>query len=104
VLARHGAHSPFLNYHRRWAPTPFPPVLCVSVNGEVLACGDLVSVDFGAIRKSWCGDAARSFIVRTPRAQDTALIEATTRRWHRRGAARQHAGRRRARDRRVCTS
>ncbi len=31
VLARHGAGSPFLNYHPRWAPTPFPAVLCVSV-------------------------------------------------------------------------
>jgi methionyl aminopeptidase len=86
VLTRHGARSPFLNYHPRWAPTPFPAVLCVSVNdavvhgipnGEVLTDGDLVSVDFGAILKGWCGDAARSFIVGTPRAQDTALIEAT---------------------------
>ena len=32
VLARHGATSPFLNYHPRWAPSPFPAVLCVSVN------------------------------------------------------------------------
>jgi methionyl aminopeptidase len=86
VLARHDARSPFLNYHPRWAPTPFPAVLCVSVNdavvhgipnGEVLADGDLVSVDFGAIFKGWCGDAARSFIVGTPRAQDAALIETT---------------------------
>src|SRR6478609_5874421 len=86
VLARNGATSPFLNYHPRWAPTPFPAVLCVSVNdavvhgipnGYVLADGDLVSVDFGAILKGWCGDAARSFIVGTPRAQDIALIEAT---------------------------
>src|SRR5215510_8518852 len=52
VLARHGASSPFLNYHPRWAPSPFPAVLCVSVNdavvhgipnGYVLADGDLVS-------------------------------------------------------------
>jgi methionyl aminopeptidase len=61
-------------------------VLCVSVNdavvhgipnGQVLAEGDLVSVDFGATLHGWCGDAARSFIVGTPRAQDVALIEAT---------------------------
>jgi len=86
VLARSGATSPFLNYHPRWAPTPFPAVLCVSVNdavvhgipnGEVLADGDLVSVDFGATLRGWCGDAARSFIVGTPRLQDAALIEAT---------------------------
>ena len=85
VLARHGASSPFLNYHPRWAPSPFPAVLCVSVNdavvhgvpnGQVLADGDLVSVDFGATLRGWCGDAARSFIVGTPRPADAALIAA----------------------------
>ena len=85
VLARHGASSPFLNYHPRWAPTPFPGVLCVSVNDAVvhgipneyvLADGDLVSVDFGATLRGWTGDAARSFIVGTPRDGDAALIEA----------------------------
>ena len=86
VLARHGARSPFLNYHPAWAPRPFPSVLCVSVNdavvhgipnGEVLADGDLVSIDFGAILRGWCGDSARSFIVGTPRPEDASLIEAT---------------------------
>jgi methionyl aminopeptidase len=47
----------------------FPAVLCVSVNdavvhgipnGQVLADGDLVSIDFGATLRGWCGDAARS--------------------------------------------
>ncbi len=86
VLARHGAASPFLNYHPSWAPRPFPAVLCVSVNdavvhripnGQVLADGDLVSVDFGATLRGWCGDAARSFVVGTARSQDVALIKAT---------------------------
>lgn len=86
VLAKHGAGSPFLDYHPHWAPVPFPAVLCVSVNDAVvhgiptddpLVDGDLVSVDFGAILRGWCGDAARSFIVGTPRAADVALIEAT---------------------------
>jgi methionyl aminopeptidase len=86
VLIRHGATSPFLNYHPDWAPSPFPAVLCTSVNdaivhgvpnAEVLADGDLVSVDFGATLRGWCGDAARSFIVGTPHPQDTALIAAT---------------------------
>ncbi|MBN3455248.1 type I methionyl aminopeptidase [Mycobacterium sp. DSM 3803] len=85
VLAAHGATSPFLNYHPRWAPRPFPAVLCVSVNDavvhgvptdQVLADGDLVSVDFGAILNGWCGDAARSFVVGAARPADAALIEA----------------------------
>ncbi|WP_197378599.1 type I methionyl aminopeptidase [Mycolicibacterium mengxianglii] len=88
VLAAHGATSPFLNYHPRWASSPFPAVLCVSVNDavvhgiptdEVLADGDLVSVDFGAVLDGWCGDAARSFIVGTPRPADADLIAATDR-------------------------
>ena len=85
VLARHGASSPFLNYHPRWAPRPFPAVLCVSVNDAVvhgipndyvLADGDLVSVDFGATLRGWTGDAARSFIIGTPRPEDAALVAA----------------------------
>ncbi len=77
VLAKHGASSPFLNYHPRWAPIPFPAVLCVRVNDAVvngkptdqrLADGDLVSVDLGATVRGWCGDAARSFVVGTLRA------------------------------------
>lgn len=86
VLARHGATSPFLNYHPQWAPSPFPAVLCTSVNDAVvhgipttavLAEGDLVSVDFGAVLNGWCGDAARSFVIGAADPRDTALIEAT---------------------------
>jgi methionyl aminopeptidase len=86
VLMRHKAGSPFLNYHPNWAPSPFPAVLCVSVNDavvhgiptdQILQDGDLVSVDFGATLGGWCGDAARSFIVGSPRDGDEALIAAT---------------------------
>src|SRR6202171_17740 len=86
VLARYGAGSPFLHYHPSWAPRPFPAVLCVSVNdavvhgvpnGQVLADGDLGSVDFGVVLNGGCGDAARSFVVGSRRAEDAALIEAT---------------------------
>ena len=58
VLARHGATSSFLGYDGGYDDPPFPAVTCISVNEEivhgipgdrVLAAGDLVSVDFGAI-------------------------------------------------------
>lgn len=61
VLDRRGARSNFLGYHG------FPAVACVSVNevvvhgipgDRVLAEGDIVSVDCGAIIEGWHADAA----------------------------------------------
>ena len=61
VLERRGAQSNFLNYHG------YPAVICASVNevvihgipgGRVLAEGDLISIDCGAIVDGWHGDAA----------------------------------------------
>jgi methionyl aminopeptidase len=86
VIEQAGATPAFLGYHPSWAPTPFPGVICASVNDAVvhgipdrtrLADGDLVSIDCGAFRRGWCGDAAISFIVGERRAADAALIAAT---------------------------
>ncbi|MBT2384948.1 type I methionyl aminopeptidase [Streptomyces sp. ISL-11] len=86
VLDEAGATSPFLGYRPSFAPTPFPAVICASVNDAVvhgipngyrLRDGDLVSVDCGAQLDGWAGDAAISFTVGAPRAADTELIEAT---------------------------
>ncbi|MFF6911707.1 type I methionyl aminopeptidase [Streptomyces sp. NPDC012466] len=83
VLREAGATSPFLGYRPSFAPTPFPAVLCVSVNDAIvhgvptryrLRDGDLVSVDFGAELGGWVGDSALSFVVGTPRAADLRLI------------------------------
>ncbi|MFJ2768971.1 type I methionyl aminopeptidase [Streptomyces sp. NPDC087300] len=83
VLREAGASSPFLGYRPHFAPTPFPAVLCVSVNDAIvhgiptayrLRDGDLVSIDFGAELDGWCGDSARSFTVGTARPEDTRLI------------------------------
>jgi methionyl aminopeptidase len=88
VLRAAGARSPFLNYHPSFAPTPFPAVICASVNdvivhgipdGYRLRDGDLVSIDCGAELGGWTGDAAVSFVVGTPERADRALIEATER-------------------------
>lgn len=86
VIKKAGATPAFLGYHPSWAPTPFPGVICASVNDAVvhgvpdrtrLADGDLVSIDCGAFVQGWCGDAAISFIVGTPRPGDADLIAAT---------------------------
>ncbi|MDK1345079.1 type I methionyl aminopeptidase [Streptomyces sp. 378] len=83
VLREAGAASPFLGYRPSFAPTPFPAVLCVSVNDAIvhgvptryrLRDGDLVSIDFGAELGGWVGDSALSFVVGTPRATDLRLI------------------------------
>ncbi|MFF9037410.1 type I methionyl aminopeptidase [Streptomyces sp. NPDC014892] len=88
VLRKAGATSPFLGYHPSFAPTPFPAVLCASVNDAIvhgiptayrLRDGDLVSLDFGAQLGGWAGDSAISFVVGTPRTVDLRLVETAER-------------------------
>jgi methionyl aminopeptidase len=88
VLAEHGATSPFLHYQPSFAHTPFPAVICASVNDAALhgipsryrlADGDLLSIDFGATLNGWTGDAATSLTVGTPRPDDLQLIDTAER-------------------------
>ncbi len=88
VLAEHGATSPFLGYQPSFAHSPFPAVICASVNDAALhgipgrhklADGDLVSIDFGATLDGWTGDSAISFTVGSPRPADLRLIETAER-------------------------
>ncbi|WP_200304370.1 type I methionyl aminopeptidase [Streptomyces adelaidensis] len=88
VLRGAGASSPFLGYRPAFAPTPFPAVLCASVNDAIvhgiptsyrLRDGDLVSLDFGAELGGWAGDSAISFVVGEPRAADLRLVETAER-------------------------
>ncbi|CAN5858534.1 type I methionyl aminopeptidase [soil metagenome] len=79
----HRAVPSFKGYHG------FPASLCISVNDEVvhgipgervLALGDLVSIDCGAIVQGWHGDAAVSLLVggrEAGRPQDLALMDDT---------------------------
>ena len=87
VIRDAGATSPFLNYRPHFAMTPFPAVICASVNdaalhgipdGYRLADGDLLSVDCGATLDGWTGDAAISFNVGHDRPADTRLIATTS--------------------------
>ncbi|MBE7188379.1 type I methionyl aminopeptidase [Jatrophihabitans endophyticus] len=86
VLRDAGATSPFLNYQPRFAPTPYPGVVCLSVNDAVLhgiptgyrlRDGDLLSVDCGATLDGWTGDSAISFCVGSGTEDDERLIERT---------------------------
>ncbi|WP_020016135.1 type I methionyl aminopeptidase [Promicromonospora sukumoe] len=71
-----GAKPSFLGYQG------FPAVICASVNdevihgipgGRVLAAGDLVSIDCGAIVEGWHGDSAISFVLGPEGALDHRL-------------------------------
>lgn len=75
-----GAKPSFLGYHG------YPASICVSVNSEVvhgipgprvLANGDLVSIDCGAIVDGWHGDAAVSVAVGAVAPEAAALSEVT---------------------------
>ncbi len=66
-LARRGATSNFAGYTPIKGVPPFPGVICASVNEEVvhgipgprvLAQGDIVALDFGAVLDGWHGDSA----------------------------------------------
>jgi methionyl aminopeptidase len=76
----------FLGYHPSWAPTPYPGVLCLSVDDAVvhgipdrraLAEGDLLSVDCGAHVDGYHGDAALTVAIGTPDAAGERLMAAT---------------------------
>ncbi len=82
VLASARATSNFLGYHG------FPAVICTSINEQVihgipgdrvLADGDLLSVDCGAIVDGWHGDAAFSMVIGTSTDDQDRLIETADR-------------------------
>jgi methionyl aminopeptidase len=84
VIRDWAATPAFLHYKPPFAPTPFPAVICASINevivhgipgGYRLRDGDLVSIDCGAHLGGWTGDAAISFTVGTPRPDDVLLID-----------------------------
>jgi methionyl aminopeptidase len=88
VLTEAGAASPFLGYQPSPAQSPYPAVICTSVNDAALhdipgryrlADGDLLSVDCGATLDGWAADAATSVQVGCRHPADTRLIDAAAR-------------------------
>jgi methionyl aminopeptidase len=86
VMAEAGAVTVYRGYHPAWAPTPYPAVLCVSVNDVIVHAipddrpfqpGDLVSIDFACSLDGWCADAAVTVPVGEATRTDRALMAAT---------------------------
>ncbi|MBW0017183.1 MAG: type I methionyl aminopeptidase [Mycobacterium sp.] len=81
VIREAGAIPSFLGYHG------YPASICASVNdrvvhgipsaAELLAPGDLVSIDCGAVLQGWHGDAAITFGIGALSPDDDALSQAT---------------------------
>lgn len=100
VIASAGAQSSFLDYGAIDGKGGFAGVTCLSVNEEIvhgvpgerlLAAGDLLSIDCGAIVDGWHGDAARTVAI-AQSSEAAAALSAATRDalWH--GIAAVHAG------------
>ncbi|MDT0306319.1 type I methionyl aminopeptidase [Streptomyces sp. DSM 44917] len=90
VIEKAGARPAFLGYHPSFAPTPYPAVLCTSVNDAIvhgiptdyrLRPGDLLSLDCGAVLDGWTGDSALSLLVpgAPARPEDERLIRTAER-------------------------
>ncbi len=86
VIRAAGARSSFLNYHPHFAPTPFPAVLCTSVNDAIvhaipddyrLRDGDLLSLDCAAELGGFHGDSAFTMAIGAVGAEDEQLIDRT---------------------------
>jgi len=81
-----GARSVYLGYHPSFGAMPYPGVLCTSVNDaalhglpsdQVLAGGDVVSVDFAAQVDGWVADSAVTFQL-PPTTTEAQRLLATT--------------------------
>ena len=88
MIREAGAESCYIDYHPSFGASPFGKVLCTSVNDAVLhglpfdyrlRDGDLLTLDFAASVNGWVSDSAISVVVGTPRDEDLALIDTTTR-------------------------
>lgn len=86
MIDQAGAHSVYLGYHPSFGAMPYPGVLCSSVNDaalhglpsdQVLADGDVLSVDFAAEVDGWVADSALTFQLGTPDPEAQRLIAVT---------------------------
>ena len=86
-IERKGAISAFRGYKPSHASTPFPGVICTSVNSEIvhgipsreriLKEGDILSVDVGVCWQGYYGDAACTYPVGAVSESRARLLEIT---------------------------
>ena len=85
-LKEQNAISSFYGYEGSFGAGLFPGHICISINEEVihgipglrkLVDGDIVSIDVGAYKNGFHGDAARSYVVGKTSEEDKLLVEAT---------------------------
>lgn len=85
TIADLGAKSCFFGYRVPRTP-PFPSHACLSVNSCVvhghaayhtdpLAPGDLLKIDIGVTKRGWIGDAAWTYAIGEPTAENAKLME-----------------------------
>ncbi len=88
MIRARGAESCYIDYHPSFGGSPFGKVICTSVNDAALhglphdyrlRDGDVLSLDFAASIDGWVADSAVTITVGTPRAEDLALIDTTSR-------------------------
>jgi len=90
AIRKSGAIPSFMNYPSRLKGVPnFPATACISINDEVIhgipskkriiAEGDIVSIDIGAYKNGFHGDAARTIIVGKVNDETRRLVEVTKR-------------------------
>jgi methionyl aminopeptidase len=88
MIRKAGATSSYVDYHPSFGGSKFGKFICLSVNDAalhglphdyVLQDGDVISLDFAASVNGWVADSAITVIVGTPRQEDLALVDVTSR-------------------------
>jgi methionyl aminopeptidase len=87
MTSRAGAQPLFKGVRSPHARTPFPGVICTSINEQVvhgipsdhvkLGQGDILSIDFGVRLRGYCGDAAVTIAIGEVSAEKRRLLDVT---------------------------
>ena len=91
VIAGYGAENAFLGYETDDSRPPYPGIVCISINEEVvhgipgsrkIEKGDIVTFDVGTRLDGYCGDGAGTVIVGEVPEQVRKLVDVTLKSLH----------------------